>query len=58
MVFELPTFKGFTVDKRLREFRRVDKIHGLVFVPFDSLDGRTLLAQMKDYFYFLYEGLD
>ena len=43
----LPTFKGYTVDVRLREFRKAipDKI--LEFISFDSRKGKKLLKTMK-----------
>ena len=42
----MATFEGYTVDVRLREFRRVDRAeHGrIAFVPFDSPEGDALLA--------------
>jgi hypothetical protein len=44
----LPVFRGYTVDFRLREFRRVPKDHGMniEFIPFDSPKGQTLLAAL------------
>ena len=53
--FELPTFKGFTVDKRLRQFRKVSKGCQIEFIDFDSKQGKELLMDMKDYFSFLEE---
>lgn len=53
--FELPTFRGFTVDPRLKEFRKVDRLKGgLEFVPFNSPKGLELLDEMREYFTFLY----
>jgi hypothetical protein len=43
----LPVFRGYTVDVRLREFRRVEPGRRLVFVPFDSPRGRRLLTRLK-----------
>ncbi|MCK4792621.1 MAG: hypothetical protein KAV87_53320 [Desulfobacteraceae bacterium] len=54
--FQLPMFKGFTVDARLREFRLADRERGLESVPFDCGRGRELLDEMRKYFLFLYEG--
>ncbi len=53
--FELPTYRGYTIDKRLRQFRKV--IHGcrIEFIEFDSEEGRKLLKEMSDYFSFLEE---
>ena len=45
---ELPTFEGYTVDERLREFRKVDREKCTIeFVPFDSAKGRKLLEKMN-----------
>lgn len=44
MIRILPTFKGYTVDVRLREFRRIYKTKFPVFIPFDSDEGDTLLC--------------
>ena len=44
MVKELPTFKGYTVDERLKQFRKVDKKKpSIEFVDFDSEEGKDLL---------------
>ncbi len=44
----LPTFKGYTVDERLGEFRKVNrKKLTLEFIPFDSRRGRALLKKMR-----------
>ncbi len=43
MVVVLPTFKGYTVDVRLRQFRKADYGHKIEFVEFDSEKGRKLL---------------
>ncbi len=51
--FVLPTFKGFTVDKRLRQFRKVGQGWQIEFIDFDSKQGKKLLIEMKDYFSFL-----
>ena len=48
----LPRFKGYTVDYRLGEFRRVFSTkRGVIrrpieFIPFDSPKGRRLLRQL------------
>ena len=39
----LPTFKGYTVDLRLREFRKMDPGKDCEWVRFDSPKGRKLL---------------
>lgn len=49
MVKELPTYKGYTVDQRLRQFRKVDrKKPSIDFVDFDSEEGRELLEQYEE----------
>jgi len=48
MVKELPKFKGYTVDQRLRQFRKVDKDKPSIdFVDFDSDEGQELLAEYE-----------
>ena len=51
MAIRLPTFKGYTVDKRLREFRLVKRAEDgtpedIDFVAFASAKGQQLLAEM------------
>lgn len=48
MIVVLPTFKEYTVDERLKEFRKI--VHGkvLVFILFNSIKGQELLAEMKN----------
>ncbi len=43
---ELPTFNGYTVDVRLREFRRAGPEIGLEVVPFDSVEGQRLIRDL------------
>ena len=43
----LPTFKDYTVDMRLKEFRRAIPEVTLEFIPFNSPDGQKLLAELK-----------
>jgi hypothetical protein len=43
----LPTFKGYTVDIRLKEFRRAIPEVTLEFIPFDSPEGEKLLEELK-----------
>ncbi|HJZ04458.1 MAG TPA: hypothetical protein VJ327_01180 [Patescibacteria group bacterium] len=43
----LPTFKGYTVDMRLREFRKAIPDVTLEFIPFDSSEGIKLLDELK-----------
>jgi hypothetical protein len=42
---KLPTFKGYTVDVRLKEFRRILPGNSLEFIPFDSDKGDVLLGK-------------
>ena len=43
----LPTYKGYTVDYRLKQFRKVPADFGMIeFVEFDSEKGENLLSQM------------
>ena len=58
--FELPTFRGYTVDKRLKQFRKVTGIDGkrkIEFIEFDSPEGFDLLEEMREYFDFLYKDV-
>ena len=49
MVKELPKFKGYTVDKRLKQFRKVDMEKlSIDFVEFDSEMGQELLEEMGE----------
>lgn len=41
---QLPVFKGFTVDTRLRQFRRV-RVQQIEFIDFDSEEGEKLLLE-------------
>ncbi len=43
----LPVVDGYTMDERLREFRKADPKTGIEFVPFDSPQGRQLLERFK-----------
>jgi len=45
----LPTFKGYTVDLRLREFRRAIPDVTLDFIPFNSPEGKKLLDELKTF---------
>ena len=49
MVKELPTFKGYTVDERLKQFRKVDRSKPSIdFVEFDSEKGQELLEEYEE----------
>lgn len=48
MVIELPVFKEWTVDVKLKQFRKVDRQKpSIEFVNFDSDKGQELLNEMK-----------
>ncbi|MFC1712836.1 hypothetical protein ACFL6S_04155 [Candidatus Poribacteria bacterium] len=47
----LPIFRGYTVDVRLRQFRKADRRTGIEFIDFDSPEGDSLIAEYI-------EGLD
>ena len=46
--FELPTFKGYTVDKKLRQFRKVSRGENpkIEFIDFDSEEGKRIGADV------------
>ena len=45
MIRILPVFKGYTVDARLAQFRKVFKSGAIEFLEFDSEKGDKLLTQ-------------
>ncbi|MDO8472623.1 MAG: hypothetical protein Q7T05_02270 [Dehalococcoidia bacterium] len=47
MASKLPTFRGYTVDRRLKEFRLCRKNRPIVYVPFDSRKGMKLLEAFE-----------
>ncbi len=47
-VTKLPTFKGYTVDTHLKEFRRAEYGKALEFIEFDSLEGYELLTELLE----------
>ena len=47
--YQLPTFKGYTVDMRLREFRKADFGQKIEFISFDSPEGKELLGRLKSF---------
>jgi hypothetical protein len=50
MVKELPKFKGYTVDQRLRQFRKVDmEKPSIDFVDFNSDESEKLLEEMEEF---------
>lgn len=55
--FELPTFKGYTIDPRLKQFRKVIPQESIEFIDFDSKKGQELLSEMREYFSFLDDDL-
>ncbi len=44
---KLPTFKGYTFDTRLKEFRKMELGKLPEFIPFGSTEGRKLLEEMR-----------
>jgi|GEM_PF-3530977 len=47
-VGKLPTYRGYIVDYRLRQFRSQPEIPGVIeFINFTSLKGVELLAEMN-----------
>jgi len=44
---KLPEFKGYTVDQRLKEFRKAEYGKSIEFISFDSLKGQQLLEEMR-----------
>ncbi len=48
MIRQLPTFKGYTVDVRLKQFRRVDALWGMEFIDFDTPQGEDLLEEFVE----------
>jgi len=45
MVTVLPVFKGYTVDVRLRQFRKADPKTGMEFIDFSSPTGDDMLEE-------------
>ncbi len=44
MIRVLPTYKGYTVDMRLKEFRKAVWGKEIEFIPFDSVKGQKLIT--------------
>lgn len=44
---QLPTYNGYTVDVRLREFRRVTPEWEIEFIPFESEEGERLIRDLN-----------
>jgi hypothetical protein len=44
----LPIFQGYTVDEKLREFRKILPGRKMEFVPFDSERGVQLRSEMRN----------
>jgi hypothetical protein len=42
---QLPTFEGYTVDLRLKQFRKAIPGKTLEFITFDSLEGKKMIAR-------------
>jgi hypothetical protein len=56
-VRRLKTFKGYTVDLRLRQFRKVPLTKLPEFIDFDSPQGQELVMQMHERAIALANGL-
>ncbi len=49
MVNKLPEYKGYTIDERLRQIRKVDsKKRSIEFIDFDSEEGQEILDEYYD----------
>lgn len=48
MIRQLPTFKGYTIDARLKEFRKVDPLWGMEFIRFETPKGEALLEELVE----------
>jgi len=49
MVTKLPEFKGYTIDERLKQFRKVDREKpSIEFVEFNSEKGKKLLDEYDE----------
>jgi len=48
---ELPKFKGYTVDVRLKEFRKMEYGGAMETIPFNTSKGRKLLDEYEDKIY-------
>jgi Tol biopolymer transport system component len=49
-MIELQKFEGYTIDERLREFRKVYRKDGnfaIEFIPFWSAKGKKLLKKLR-----------
>lgn len=44
---KLPEFNGYTVDLRLREFRKIKYGKSIEFISFESRKGKKLLQKME-----------
>lgn len=47
--YQLPTFKGYSVDLRLREFRKATLGEKLEFIPFISPEGKKLFEELRSF---------
>jgi hypothetical protein len=48
MIRRLPTFKGYPIDVRLKEFRKIEWDRLPEFIAFDSQAGREILSEMEN----------
>lgn len=47
MATKLPEFNGYTVDVRLKQFRKVSNHNSIEFVDFDSKKGKRIFAEYE-----------
>jgi len=47
MIRKLPIFKGYTVDLRLQEFRKIEMNKLPQFIPFTTDRGALLLSELR-----------
>ena len=47
--YQLPTFKGYSVDMRLREFRKATLWEKIEFILFNSPEGKKLFEELKSF---------
>jgi hypothetical protein len=55
-MYQLPTFQGYTVDMRLRQFRKVEGHESIEFIEFDSPEGHQIMKELVDFAYQVIEA--
>ncbi len=51
MVKKLPEFNGYTVDIKLKQFRKTDPKNNISFIDFKSEKGDNILSKYINYLY-------